>query len=268
MTEHEVLTLQQQTGRFYVVMMGPFYHAYDGAAFALARVMGYQIHRKHRKSGPLCQLGFGVAQMGKVRECCARQGIVLQPEDQRGMLFSFVGGDPTPDESLVSISKPRRQQPSPDFFSAPLGAAQEQPRQSDRRQASDPTRIYAKSVQLQHLTMRILVSNSEMSRKFRYTVVPELLKMATRLMEQADLLELDFGEQRMNRAKQIAALVRTYATTVGNLRLLDGLSPGTEGDIALLVEAIESEAKAAWWESHNKEIGQSRNPSGYRVQTE
>ena len=116
--------------------------------------------------------------------------------------------------------------------------------------------------------MRILVSNSEMSRKFRYTVVPELLKMATRLMEQADLLELDFGEQRMNRAKQIAALVRTYATTAGNLRLLDGLSPGTEGDIALLVEAIESEAKAAWWESHNKEIGQSRNSSGYRVQTE
>lgn len=241
MTEKELIELQQSSGKQYLMLVGQFFHAYQGAAFALARVTGYQVRKVKRRSGVFYMLGFNASQLSKVTDQCAAWGITFQKEDLQGLLYSFAGGDTTINEQLVS-------QPRPNTQSLPPSKSLRQ----ERRKPGEIARIYAKAVQLQNLSMRLLNAKNEVARKYRYTVIPQLIDMATRMVEQTDLMQLDYGNQRMERAKQVAALVRTYATTAGNLRLMDGLTDAQEADVAMLVEAIETEAKAQWWECHNK----------------
>jgi len=175
-----------------------------------------------------------------------------------GLLFSFEGGDTSINPELVTKAKPK---PCPVSPPQPVSESsrqafslseREQPAKRSKHKSGGIERIYAKCVQLQQRSMSLLNSKDDIARKYRYTVVPELIEMSTRLVELADLMQFDFGQARMQRAQRIAALVRTYATTAGNLREMHALSSGQEGDIAILVEAIETEAKAHWWEARNK----------------
>ena len=250
MTEKQLIELQESTGRGYMMLVGQFYHAYQGAAFALARVTGYKVRRMERRSGPLYMLGFNMVQLDKVIEQCAAWGITVKRENPDGLLYSFEGGDTSVNEQLVSAPKPKPKPPPP---SNPPESPPPMQQKAYQHLPGESVRIYAKAVQLQNLTMELLNCKTQIARKYRYTVIPELMQMATRMVEMADLIQLDYGQQRMERAKQIAAVVRTYATTVGNLRLMNGLTSTQETQVAILVEAIETEAKAKWWESKNKQ---------------
>lgn len=280
MTEKQLLDLQRTNNRLYLLMMGQFYHAYNEAAFAMARITGYKILPKKRKMGTIYQLGFGVGQISTVKSLCAQHGIEMVKEDDRGLLWSFTGGDTSFDATMVSQPKPK---PAPASTSAEDSWAETFPLQNfsnDPKQPLDSvlkkhqrklallelidvdvTRIYGKAVQLQNFSMRLLSPELEKAKKYRFTVLAELLKLSTRLVEQTDMLEFDFGKERMKRAKQIAVLARTYATTIGNLRVLNGgvISAAEEADAAVIIAALEGEAKAAWWKCYNKDKKSGRN---------
>lgn len=85
----------------YLLQMGMFLHAYDRAAFVVARVTGYRIRRVHRSWGDLLMLGFAAPQLDSVRERMVAAGIELRCDDEQRRLWSFVGGDDTFDEALV-----------------------------------------------------------------------------------------------------------------------------------------------------------------------
>ena len=249
MTEQQLLALQRDSGRWCLMQVGQFYHAYEGAAFALARLTGYRVRRMRRRTGSVCVLGFSILQLEKVRQRCAEQGVILRQDDDAGHLWSFTGGDGTPDEGMVSPPKsPSPAKEAPVSRSTSKGGGK-------RKNAGDPVRIYAAAVQLQNLSMRLLDPYTAVARKYRFTVMPELLRMATRLLELTDLMNSAFGDERMAYAMKVGSLVRTYATTVGNLVDLKAISNAREADVAVLVEAIETEAKTVWWESHNRQQG-------------
>ena len=100
MTEREIITEQQNSGVRYLMQVGMFIHAYEGAAFAVARVTGYKIRLVHRKGGDIRMLGFGAAQLEGVSRQMADQGMPLQQVDER--LWTFEGGDDSEDGLLVS----------------------------------------------------------------------------------------------------------------------------------------------------------------------
>ena len=83
MTEREIITEQQNSGVRYLMQVGMFIHAYEGAAFAVARVTGYKIRLVHRKGGDIRMLGFGAAQLEGVSRQMADQGMPLQQVDER-----------------------------------------------------------------------------------------------------------------------------------------------------------------------------------------
>ncbi len=244
------MELQHSTGVQYLMLVGQFYHAYQRAAFALTRITGYKVLKIERKSGTYYKLGFSIKQLPQVIALCAAQGIELRKEDSRGLLYSFMGGDTSFDAALVSQPKAKAQ-PKPKATVAALTAAERPPKQP--KNAGDPPRIYAKAVQLQYLTMQLLDGKAEMARKYRYTILPELLRLSMRMVYLADMLQTDYGQERMQRASKIAALVRTYGTSVGLLAMQKGITASQEAQVAILVEAIETEAKAHWWESRNKQ---------------
>ena len=100
MTEREIITEQQNSGVRYLMQVGMFIHAYEGAAFAVARVTGYKIRLVHRKGGDIRMLGFGAAQLEGVSRQMADQGMPLQQVDER--LWTFEGGDDSEDGLMVS----------------------------------------------------------------------------------------------------------------------------------------------------------------------
>ena len=105
MTEQEIIKEQQATGINYLMRVGLFYHAYDGAAFALARLTGYQVRRVHRRQGDIFLTGFSATSFDKVRTVLADAGITLQGD---GDLWWFEGGDTSEDLSMVSEPKPAK----------------------------------------------------------------------------------------------------------------------------------------------------------------
>lgn len=130
-----------------------------------------------------------------------------------------------------------------------------------------PIPIYADAVKIQHRIMMML--NSDIARKYRFTVVAELLRMSIRLMEEVDLMNMMHGQQRQQATLKVAALVRTIANTFGNMVALHAVTRAQEADMALLVESVESQARAMWWECQriqngnhngNKEMSQGASP--------
>ena len=104
MTEQNILKLQaEDPTTCYLLQVGLFVHAYEGAAFAVARVTGYQIRTVHRRAGDVRVLGFGVAQLASVIERLHAAGITVRLEADG--LWTFEGGDTTEDVSLVAAAK-------------------------------------------------------------------------------------------------------------------------------------------------------------------
>lgn len=68
MTEQEIIEEQLATGINYLMRVGQFYHAYDGAAFALARLTGYQVPRLHRYDLGSRMVDYGLNMAELIRE--------------------------------------------------------------------------------------------------------------------------------------------------------------------------------------------------------
>ena len=79
MKEEEVLARKEQTGNkeFYLIHVGPSFHAYGGGAFALARVTGYRVMRKRRKAGNVLTASSPVGQLEQVRVCITVGGGII-----------------------------------------------------------------------------------------------------------------------------------------------------------------------------------------------
>lgn len=263
MTEKQVLDLQQTNSRLYLLMVGQFYHAYNEAAFALSRITGYKILAKNRKMGKIYQLGFGIRQIDSIRQLLATKGMELKMEDDRGQLLSFTGGDTSFDASLVSQPKPKPA-PAQEFHSRGPSLSDSMKKHAKKLALIklldvDVPHIYCKAAQLQNFSLRLLSPQTEIARKYRFTVLADLLKLSTRILELTDLLSLDYGKERMDRAKHVAVLARTYATTIGNLANLHVVSATEEADAAVIIAELEGESKALWWECYNKEKKKGRN---------
>ena len=100
MTEKEICEKQRLlcNAEMYLQLRGAFWQAYDGGAFALARVTGYTV--RPLKTVERYVLGFGKRRLEHVLELMKENGInVLRQEDG---LMAFTGGDPSFDSCLVS----------------------------------------------------------------------------------------------------------------------------------------------------------------------
>ena len=119
----------------------------------------------------------------------------------------------------------------------------------DQKGRHDPIKVYADAVKLQNVMMRLLVTDT--ARAYRYTVVEELFRMSTRLVETVDMMNMLHGQERLRSLLEVGALVRTVQTTVGNLVVMRAINTSIEADIALIIEALESQARSMWWETKN-----------------
>ena len=119
----------------------------------------------------------------------------------------------------------------------------------DQKGRHDPIKIYTDAVKLQNVMMRLLVTDT--ARAYRYTVVEELFRMSTRLVETVDMMNMLHGQERLRSLLEVGALVRTVQTTVGNLVVMRAINTSIEADIALIIEALESQARSMWWETKN-----------------
>ena len=119
----------------------------------------------------------------------------------------------------------------------------------DQKGRHDPIKIYADAVKLQNVMMRLLVTDT--ARAYRYTVVEELFRMSTRLVETVDMMNMLHGQERLRSLLEVGALVRTVQTTVDNLVVMRAINTSIEADIALIIEALESQARSMWWETKN-----------------
>ena len=102
MTEQEVLNLQEQNGnsKFYLMLIGKFFHAYGHGAFALAKATGYRVIRKQRKYGEVLVCGFPIEKLGLVRQSLEEAGASVESIDEKTYLFRGIDG--TPESSMVS----------------------------------------------------------------------------------------------------------------------------------------------------------------------
>ena len=102
MTDHDICEKQRANGNseLYLLLRGSFWRAYDGAAFAVARVMkDYQI--KRLKTIDRYQLGFPTTALQRVLSRMKEMGMEVLPYTQDATLITFRGGDPTVDASMV-----------------------------------------------------------------------------------------------------------------------------------------------------------------------
>lgn len=102
MTDHDVCEKQRANGNseLYLLLRGSFWRAYDGAAFAVARVMkDYQI--KRLKTIDRYQLGFPTTALQRVLSRMKEMGMEVLPYKKDDTQIAFRGGDPTVDASMV-----------------------------------------------------------------------------------------------------------------------------------------------------------------------
>ena len=95
--------MQAKAPKCFLMKVGLFIHAYEGAAFAIHRLTGYKIRLVHRRTGDIRMLGFNASQQELVRGRLLEAGIKLR--DEADGLWSFEGGDTTADESLITVTK-------------------------------------------------------------------------------------------------------------------------------------------------------------------
>ncbi len=109
MTEQEICDRQRENANqeMYLQLRGTFWRAYDGGAFALARVTGYQI--KRLKTIDRFQLGFNQSALEKVLGKMRVAGMGYSEYKEGENLITFCGGDPTPDDRLVTLEAIQRE---------------------------------------------------------------------------------------------------------------------------------------------------------------
>lgn len=99
----QVLQRQQASGKYFLVLQGNFYRAYNDAAFALHRVTGYKVFQKQGAGGEAYyQLGFNMKQIDDVIAKIEQQGGTVTRFDREGKQFAFFGVDGSMDENLVT----------------------------------------------------------------------------------------------------------------------------------------------------------------------
>lgn len=103
MTTDEICNRQRETGNgeMYLKLCGVFWHAYDGAAFAMARITGYEI--KKLKTKNRYELGFGEKSLNKVLALMWENGFKVENYKEGDQLLSFSGGNPEIDDRLVTV---------------------------------------------------------------------------------------------------------------------------------------------------------------------
>lgn len=123
MTEKELIARQEAEGNtvFYLLKAGMFYHAYEGGAFALARLMNYRVKRKQRKGATEVLLaGFPVTALPRVLERMKQNGWVVACEQEGDdRLFRFSGADGTSENALIddgSFGVASRREPDTEKF--------------------------------------------------------------------------------------------------------------------------------------------------------
>ncbi|MBQ6055334.1 MAG: hypothetical protein IJL28_08555 [Prevotella sp.] len=121
----------------------------------------------------------------------------------------------------------------------------------NKRKSRGPVPIYADAVKLQFRLMDMLTA--DIAKKYRFTVVEELFKRSTRLLEDVDMMNMLRGAERQRATLTVAAQVRTIQTTVGNLARCRAITVSQEADLALLVESLENQARALWWECQRQQ---------------
>ena len=105
-TIEEVCALQRENNcsEMYLRLKGTFWKAYDGAAFAIARITGYQI--KKLKTVDRYELGFPERALDRVLVAMEQSGLVVTGNEEG--LIAFTGGDPTIDPALVYSEETER----------------------------------------------------------------------------------------------------------------------------------------------------------------
>lgn len=105
-TIEEVCALQRENNcsEMYLRLKGTFWKAYDGAAFAIARITGYQI--KKLKTVDRYELGFPERALDRVLVAMEQGGLALTSSEEG--LIAFTGGDPTIDPALVYSEETER----------------------------------------------------------------------------------------------------------------------------------------------------------------
>ena len=105
-TIEEVCALQRDNNCsvMYLRLKGTFWMAYDGAAFAMARVTGYQV--KKLKTIDRYELGFPERALDKVLVAMEKGGLTVTGNEEG--LVAFSGGDTTIDPALVTSEDTER----------------------------------------------------------------------------------------------------------------------------------------------------------------
>lgn len=103
MTIDEICIRQLETGNgeMYLKLCGVFWHAYDGAAFAMARITGYEI--KKLKTKNRYDLGFGEKSLHKVLALMWENGFQIENYQEGDDLVRFSGGNPEIDDDMVAV---------------------------------------------------------------------------------------------------------------------------------------------------------------------
>ena len=101
MTIEEVCARQHETGNdeLYLRLKGVFWMAYDGAAFAVARITGYEV--KKLKTVNRYELGFSRAALDKVLRQMRDGGIAVDDYKEGDVLIRFSGGNTEVDDKLL-----------------------------------------------------------------------------------------------------------------------------------------------------------------------
>ena len=106
MTEQELCEKQRENdnSEMYLQLRGNFWRAYNGAAFALARITGYQV--KKLKTIDRYVLGFPERALDKVLVAMEKNGLTVTGNEEGLVVFS--GGDTTIDPALVTSEDTER----------------------------------------------------------------------------------------------------------------------------------------------------------------
>lgn len=104
----------------YLVKVGMFYHAYDSAAFAIARLMHYKVKRKHRRCGDVLVAGFPIPQLENIIKKIVEAGGMMVEKNDDYIVFS--GIDSSADNSLV-VDDVQKQTSNIKFVDTPLREA-------------------------------------------------------------------------------------------------------------------------------------------------
>lgn len=107
MTEQEIIERQQENENkeFYLIRQGIFYNAYEGGAYALHRLTGYQLRRKHGKTDGPVTAGFNTKVIEAVLKKIEEQGGTWNKIDEN--TYSFQGIDGTPEPTAIEVAPPK-----------------------------------------------------------------------------------------------------------------------------------------------------------------